>query len=55
MIGAHIAGIPVEETLLGLAPIGVVGVAVAVATARARLAAAWARVRRALHRPVAPR
>jgi hypothetical protein len=27
MIGAHVAGVPVEETLLGLAPLGVGGVA----------------------------
>jgi hypothetical protein len=27
MIGAHVAGMPVEETLLGLAPLGVGGVA----------------------------
>ena len=30
-IGAHIAGIPVEETLLGFAPVGVAGVAAIVA------------------------
>jgi hypothetical protein len=27
MIGAHIAGVPVEETFLGFAPLGVGGVA----------------------------
>jgi hypothetical protein len=46
MIAAHIAGIPVEETLLSLAPIGLVGIGVALATARERLGAL---VRRVLH------
>jgi hypothetical protein len=32
----HIAGIPVEETLLGLAPVGAVGVGAAWAAVRGR-------------------
>jgi hypothetical protein len=50
MILAHIAGVPVEETLLGLAPIGVVGLAVALATARDRLATARTRLATLLRR-----
>jgi hypothetical protein len=44
MIAAHIAGIPVEETLLSFAPLGLVGIGVALATARERIAALWQRV-----------
>ncbi len=33
----HIAGIPVEETLLGLAPIGAVGAGAAIYAMRGRL------------------
>ena len=44
MIAAHIAGIPVEETLLSLAPIGAVGIGIALATARERIAACWQRL-----------
>jgi hypothetical protein len=36
MISGHVAGVPVEETLLALAPLGAVGVAALYAT-RARL------------------
>jgi hypothetical protein len=45
VILGHIAGVPVEETLLSLAPVGVVGLGVAVATARERIAAFWRRLR----------
>jgi hypothetical protein len=52
VIAAHIAGIPVEETLLGFAPIGLVGIGVAVATARERIAALWRRLAHPrCHRP----
>jgi hypothetical protein len=34
---AHIAGIPVEESLLSLGPVGLVGISVAVRSALARL------------------
>jgi hypothetical protein len=45
MILAHIAGVPVEETLLGLAPLGAggVGALIALASQRAR---GWRRPRR---------
>jgi len=33
----HIAGIPVEETLLGLAPVGAVGIGAAIYAMRGRL------------------
>jgi hypothetical protein len=42
MIGAHIAGVPVEETLAGLAPMGAAGFGVLVAYGRLR----WRRPRR---------
>jgi predicted alpha/beta-hydrolase family hydrolase len=47
MILAHIAGVPVEETLLALAPVGVAGVGVwfAQLTHRARRRAGRARSR----------
>jgi hypothetical protein len=37
MIIAHIAGIPVEESLLSLGPVGIVGIGVAVRSVLARL------------------
>lgn len=37
MIIAHIAGIPVEESLLSLGPIGVVGIGVVVRSMLAKL------------------
>ena len=37
MILAHIAGIPVEETLLGFGPAGLAGLGVVVYSARGRL------------------
>jgi hypothetical protein len=37
VILAHIAGLPVEETLLSLAPMGVVGLAAALLSVRGRL------------------
>ena len=46
IILGHIAGIPVEETLLGLAPVGAVGVGAAWFALRGRAA----RVRRFLSR-----
>jgi hypothetical protein len=55
MISAHIAGIPVEETLLSFAPIGLVGIGVALATARERMAAAWAGIAGACRRVAHPR
>jgi uncharacterized membrane protein AbrB (regulator of aidB expression) len=50
MIVAHVAGIPVEETLLGFAPLGLAGVAAVAAyvTQRARTVLRRAR-RRAGH------
>jgi hypothetical protein len=43
MIGAHVAGIPVEETLLGFAPLGVAGVGALVAYATQRVCHLWRR------------
>ena len=37
MIRAHIGGIPVEESLLSLGPIGLVGIGVAVRSVLARI------------------
>jgi hypothetical protein len=37
IILGHIAGIPVEETLLGLAPVGAVGVGAVIYAVRGRL------------------
>jgi hypothetical protein len=37
MILAHIAGIPVEESLLSLGPVGLVGIGVVVRSVLARL------------------
>jgi hypothetical protein len=37
MILAHIAGIPVEESLLSLGPVGLVGITVAVRSVLAKL------------------
>jgi hypothetical protein len=42
---AHIAGVPVEETVLGLAPLGLAGVGLLSAYASQR-ARAWRRPRR---------
>lgn len=47
---AHIAGIPVEETLLSFGPVGAVAAGAVVASARARAR----RLRRAGTRPMAP-
>ena len=45
MILAHIAGIPVEETLLGLGPAVLAGLGMALYTARGRLRALRERAR----------
>jgi hypothetical protein len=37
VIVAHIAGLPVEETLLTFAPVGALGIGAAVSTVRTRL------------------
>jgi hypothetical protein len=37
VILAHIAGLPVEETLLSFAPMGAIGIGAAVCSARSRL------------------
>jgi hypothetical protein len=50
VIGAHVAGVPVEETLLGLAPLGLAGVSALGAYAAQRARALWRRERRAARR-----
>jgi len=55
VILAHIAGIPVEETLMGFGPIGLAGLGMAVFAARGRLRAARARLTAAAHRVIHPR
>jgi hypothetical protein len=40
---AHIAGVPVEETLLGFAPLGVAGATAVTAYVVQRLRALWRR------------
>ena len=49
MITAHIAGVPVEETLLALAPVGIAGVGLWLGqlTHRARRSSWYRRARRA--------
>ena len=58
MILAHIAGIPVEETLLSLGPVGLAGLGMLAFAARGRLCSARTRLasagRRVMH-PRAPR
>jgi hypothetical protein len=44
---AHIAGVPVEETLLGFAPLGVGGVGALLVYGSRRVRAAWRRPGRA--------
>jgi hypothetical protein len=51
MILAHIAGLPVEETLLGFAPVGLVGAGVALLSVRQRAAELRERMRRLGRRP----
>jgi hypothetical protein len=51
MIAAHIAGIPVEETILSFAPLGLVGLGIALATARQRIAALLRRIAHPRRRP----
>jgi hypothetical protein len=46
MTTAHIHGLPIEESLLQLAPAGAATVTLAVLAARARLGRLWTRVRR---------
>jgi hypothetical protein len=46
VIGAHVAGMPVEETLLGFAPLGLAGAGAVAAYASHRMRAAWRRARR---------
>lgn len=41
MILGHIAGLPLEETLVVLAPVGVVGIGALAVTARGRAARWW--------------
>ena len=53
LVLAHIAGVPVEETLLGVAPLGVAGLGALLAYAMQR-ARAWRRPRRPPRR-AAPR
>jgi hypothetical protein len=48
MLVAHIAGLPVEETLLGLAPLGAAGVGGLLAYG-ARCTSRWRHPRRRLH------
>ena len=55
MILAHIAGIPVEETLLSFGPIGAVGIGIAIATARERVEALRARIAATVGRVLHPR
>jgi hypothetical protein len=53
VILAHIAGLPVEETILALAPAGLLGLVVALRSATARAARRLLRQRPAPH-PDAP-
>jgi len=55
VILAHIAGIPVEETLLSLGPIGLAGLGMAAFAARRLLRSARARLASAGRRVVHPR
>jgi hypothetical protein len=55
VILAHIAGIPVEETLLSLGPIGLAGLGMAVFAARGRLRSLRARLAAAGRRLAHPR
>ena len=50
MIFAHLGGVPLEETLLGLAPLGVSGVGLLTLTVRLR-ARAWRRRHRRRAQP----
>jgi len=55
MILAHIAGIPVEETLLSFGPVGLTGLGMAAFAARGRLRALRAHVAAAGRRVAHPR
>jgi hypothetical protein len=46
----HIAGIPVEETLLGLAPVGAVGIGAVIYAVRGRAGRLRRRLRRRTRR-----
>ena len=55
MIVGHMAGVPVEETLLGFAPLGIAGLAALTAYASQRLRALLHRPRRRAAVPVGQR
>ncbi|WCB94105.1 hypothetical protein DSM104299_02833 [Baekduia alba] len=50
-LGAHLAGIPIEETLLGFAPVGVAGVTALTAYMTQRVRAMLRRGRVDRHHP----